>query len=250
MTKFHPATLVRELLRSRRARLRREPAAGAHREGRRGRPRSTASAGTSSARRRPTRRARSGARHPRCTPSTARASPTRSTRRRRASRLDVLLQVNLTDDPAAAASRPTSSSRSPSTSPGSRRSRCAASWPSLRSTKRRAAAFERLRGYADRVRAIVPDATWISAGMTADFAEAIAAGATHLRIGSAITGPRPAGVNLERRRATRRMRCRTRSRRPWCTWDSPTRKKSTKRRLSRRSQYPRELPRGRDRRRP
>jgi uncharacterized pyridoxal phosphate-containing UPF0001 family protein len=27
--------------------------------------------------------------------------------------------------------------------------------------------------------------------MTADFAEAIAAGATHLRIGSAITGPRP-----------------------------------------------------------
>jgi uncharacterized pyridoxal phosphate-containing UPF0001 family protein len=27
--------------------------------------------------------------------------------------------------------------------------------------------------------------------MTGDFAEAIAAGATHLRIGSAITGPRP-----------------------------------------------------------
>ena len=54
-----------------------------------------------------------------------------------------------------------------------------------------AAAFERLRGYADRVRAVVPDADWISAGMTADFAEAIAAGATHLRIGSAITGPRP-----------------------------------------------------------
>jgi PLP dependent protein len=37
----------------------------------------------------------------------------------------------------------------------------------------------------------VPGADWISAGMTADFAEAIAAGATHLRIGSAITGPRP-----------------------------------------------------------
>ncbi|MDN3496075.1 YggS family pyridoxal phosphate-dependent enzyme [Planococcus sp. APC 4015] len=54
-----------------------------------------------------------------------------------------------------------------------------------------ASAFERLRGAAERVRAIVPDATWISAGMTADFAEAIAAGATHLRIGSAITGPRP-----------------------------------------------------------
>ena len=34
-------------------------------------------------------------------------------------------------------------------------------------------------------------ATGISAGMTHDYVEAIAAGATHLRIGSAITGNRP-----------------------------------------------------------
>jgi uncharacterized pyridoxal phosphate-containing UPF0001 family protein len=34
----------------------------------------------------------------------------------------------------------------------------------------------------------------MSAGMTGDFAEAIAAGATHLRIGTAITGPRPLGL--------------------------------------------------------
>ncbi|MFS0854362.1 YggS family pyridoxal phosphate-dependent enzyme [Microbacterium sp. 179-I 3D4 NHS] len=54
-----------------------------------------------------------------------------------------------------------------------------------------AAAFARLRGIADGVRTLAPAATWISAGMTGDFAEAIAAGATHLRIGSAITGPRP-----------------------------------------------------------
>lgn len=54
-----------------------------------------------------------------------------------------------------------------------------------------ASAFARLRDVADRVRLIAPDAAWISAGMTGDFAEAIAAGATHLRIGSAITGPRP-----------------------------------------------------------
>lgn len=52
-------------------------------------------------------------------------------------------------------------------------------------------AFARLAKCADTVRGIVPDADWISAGMTGDFAEAIAAGATHLRIGSAITGPRP-----------------------------------------------------------
>lgn len=54
-----------------------------------------------------------------------------------------------------------------------------------------ASAFARLAEYSERVRRVVPEATWISAGMTADFAEAIAAGATHLRIGSAITGPRP-----------------------------------------------------------
>lgn len=53
-------------------------------------------------------------------------------------------------------------------------------------------AFAALALVADRVRALEPAATWISAGMSGDFAEAIAAGATHLRIGSAITGPRPA----------------------------------------------------------
>lgn len=54
-----------------------------------------------------------------------------------------------------------------------------------------AAAFERLAGYAARLRTVEPGATWVSAGMSHDFAEAIAFGATHLRIGSAITGQRP-----------------------------------------------------------
>jgi pyridoxal phosphate enzyme (YggS family) len=35
-----------------------------------------------------------------------------------------------------------------------------------------------------------PDATWVSAGMSGDFAAAIAAGATHIRIGSSILGSR------------------------------------------------------------
>lgn len=52
-------------------------------------------------------------------------------------------------------------------------------------------AFAKLRGLSDRVRALAPTATSISAGMSHDFAEAIAEGATHLRIGSAITGNRP-----------------------------------------------------------
>jgi pyridoxal phosphate enzyme (YggS family) len=51
-------------------------------------------------------------------------------------------------------------------------------------------AFARVRAISDRIRTIVPTATAISAGMSADFADAIAEGATHLRIGTAITGKR------------------------------------------------------------
>ena len=36
-----------------------------------------------------------------------------------------------------------------------------------------------------------PGATWLSAGMSNDFEAAIEAGATHVRVGSAILGPRP-----------------------------------------------------------
>jgi PLP dependent protein len=54
-----------------------------------------------------------------------------------------------------------------------------------------ARAFERVRAASDRVRALAPDADRISAGMSQDYREAIAAGATHLRIGTAITGNRP-----------------------------------------------------------
>ncbi|WP_167045458.1 YggS family pyridoxal phosphate-dependent enzyme [Salinibacterium sp. ZJ454] len=52
-------------------------------------------------------------------------------------------------------------------------------------------AFARVKAASDRVRALAPDAGAISAGMSLDFAAAIAEGATHLRIGSAITGNRP-----------------------------------------------------------
>lgn len=55
-----------------------------------------------------------------------------------------------------------------------------------------AAAFARLRTVSDALRAQVPGADWISAGMTGDLEQAVAAGATHLRVGSAILGQRPA----------------------------------------------------------
>lgn len=54
-------------------------------------------------------------------------------------------------------------------------------------------AFARLREASARVQAIVPAARAISAGMSLDYPAAIAEGATHLRIGTAITGKRPIG---------------------------------------------------------
>ena len=52
-------------------------------------------------------------------------------------------------------------------------------------------AFARLRSISERVQRIVPTATDISAGMSGDFPDAVLEGATHLRIGTAITGNRP-----------------------------------------------------------
>jgi PLP dependent protein len=54
-----------------------------------------------------------------------------------------------------------------------------------------ARAFERVVSYQEGVQAIAPAATDLSLGMSGDFREAIAVGATHLRIGTAITGKRP-----------------------------------------------------------
>lgn len=54
-----------------------------------------------------------------------------------------------------------------------------------------AQAFDRVVKYAEGVRRLAPTATDLSIGMSGDFVEAIAAGATHLRIGTAITGKRP-----------------------------------------------------------
>ena len=53
------------------------------------------------------------------------------------------------------------------------------------------AAFDRLRDIAEGLRAEHPEATWMSAGMSGDLEAAVAAGATHLRVGSAILGSRP-----------------------------------------------------------
>jgi pyridoxal phosphate enzyme (YggS family) len=106
--------------------------------------------------------------------------------------LDVLVQVNLTDDAGRGGAAPDAVE--------ALAAHIAAHCPSLRLRgvmavapldEPPAAAFARLADASRTVRSVVPDAAWISAGMSGDFAEAIAAGATHLRIGTAITGPRP-----------------------------------------------------------
>ncbi len=54
-----------------------------------------------------------------------------------------------------------------------------------------AAAFARLATVAGRLRQDHPAATVVSAGMTGDLEEAVAHGATHLRVGTALLGSRP-----------------------------------------------------------
>ena len=51
--------------------------------------------------------------------------------------------------------------------------------------------FERAIRASETLRSTIPDADQLSLGMSEDFEVAIEMGATHVRIGSAITGPRP-----------------------------------------------------------
>lgn len=107
--------------------------------------------------------------------------------------IEAFVQVNLTDDPGRGGADPADLERlaervleTPTLS-----LRGVMAVAPLPEEEEAASAFARLHEFAERVRSLDPRATAISAGMTHDFAEAIQAGATHLRIGSAITGNRP-----------------------------------------------------------
>ncbi len=54
-----------------------------------------------------------------------------------------------------------------------------------------AAAFARLAALRADMLHHQPEATWLSAGMSGDLEEAVHAGATHVRVGSAVLGSRP-----------------------------------------------------------
>lgn len=109
------------------------------------------------------------------------------------SRLDVLIQLNLTDDAArgGVADGELEHLVEHVLTLDSLQLRGIMAVAPLPEEESAASAFARLANAAERVRTLAPDATWLSAGMSHDFAEAVNVGATHLRIGSAITGPRP-----------------------------------------------------------
>jgi pyridoxal phosphate enzyme (YggS family) len=103
----------------------------------------------------------------------------------------IFLQVNLTDDPArggAAADQLEQLTEHALRAPGIRLEGLMAVAPLGVDAR---AAFASVRELSERIRLIAPTAEAISAGMSADFEEAISEGATHLRIGTAITGIRP-----------------------------------------------------------
>ncbi|MFL0712780.1 MAG: alanine racemase [Microcella pacifica] len=105
--------------------------------------------------------------------------------------VEVFLEVNLTDDPGRGGAEPAQL-------PDLAERVLASDHLTLRGVMAVAPrdeeprrAFARLREHSEVVRRIAPEAVQISAGMSGDFADAIAEGATHLRIGTAITGNRP-----------------------------------------------------------
>lgn len=106
--------------------------------------------------------------------------------------LDVFIQLNLTDDPGRGGAQPETIEALTEhvlATPGLRLRGLMAVAP-LEADPRRA--FATVREHSQRVRALAPEASDLSMGMSGDYREAILEGATHLRIGSAITGNRPA----------------------------------------------------------
>lgn len=106
---------------------------------------------------------------------------------------DCFLQINLTDDPSRGGVAPGAIeplAELALSTPGIRLLGVMAVAPLEEDTRR---AFARVRQASESLRSVAPDAHWISAGMSGDYRDAILEGATHLRIGTAITGNRPAG---------------------------------------------------------
>lgn len=105
--------------------------------------------------------------------------------------VDCFVQVNLTDDPARGGVAPDaleSLVEHVLSTPGLRLRGLMAVAPLGEPAR---PAFASVRALSERARRLDPEATALSMGMSHDFRDAILEGATHLRIGTAITGIRP-----------------------------------------------------------
>jgi pyridoxal phosphate enzyme (YggS family) len=114
--------------------------------------------------------------------------------------LDVLVQVSLDGDPGRGGAVPDAAqpdrdlyrvAAAVAAAPALRLGGVMAIAPLAEAPER---AFERLAAVAARLRAEHREATAVSAGMSADLEAAIANGATHVRLGSALLGNRPAAA--------------------------------------------------------
>jgi pyridoxal phosphate enzyme (YggS family) len=108
-----------------------------------------------------------------------------------ATSIDAFIQLNLTDDPGRGGVRPAdleTFAESVLATDGIRLRGLMAVAP-LDADPRQA--FASVRALGERLTAIAPAATGLSMGMSGDYREAVLEGATHLRIGAAITGNRP-----------------------------------------------------------
>jgi PLP dependent protein len=107
--------------------------------------------------------------------------------------VDVFIQLNLTDDPHRGGVQPADLDRLVEAVLGLRQLRLMGLMAVAPLSEEPRRAFERVRLTSESLRTTAPDAVALSMGMSGDFREAILEGATHLRIGTAITGKRPDG---------------------------------------------------------
>lgn len=106
--------------------------------------------------------------------------------------VDVLLQVSLDGDPARGGAEPAAVPGLAEQVVGTAGLRLAGVMAIAPLGADPEIAFARLADVARQLRADHPQATVISAGMSGDLEQAVAAGATHLRVGTAVLGARPA----------------------------------------------------------
>lgn len=108
--------------------------------------------------------------------------------------VDVFLEVNLTDVPGRGGVEPADLAKLAESTLAAGNLRLRGLMAVAPQDESPADAFDRVLTYRDDLLTVAPGATELSLGMSGDFAEAIARGATHLRIGTAITGKRPQGT--------------------------------------------------------